>query len=1105
MAEREVKRPEISKSLMELPTLVTYTTGTAIKKLTETHLLVSKDVGGEGTDFYIYGDVITLSDKIIVPGANVTIHARVICTNGDVELNTSAYPVPEFKKMKADDGAASTSKGGNGGDGLIGERGAQGKKAGNITLVAGEYKLGGKLTLIANGSKGANGQDGGNGADGAAGTDSPDDNWKDALSGSHKAEAGGHGGHGGNAGYGGFCGNGGDAGEILVVYTSLLDTDKVILQNTPGQAGEKGKNGKPGKGGKGGRGGIQYVIAHLWEVQKKKLTDGNNGSKGKADERYSRQEAFKKYVKNGRTGEAIAEENGHRHGIVKLPFSDIITGFHFSKEKITGRMWWTNHLTDYPAKECAHFDPRICPNPEHMSMMAHRVELKYLAAADETDYKKLLDILQWLYRISDPDVFFNEYHSLLAKTEPGAQQFSDIIKEMWDNRAARQNSYLIQSKIKNNKFFAYKKAQVELFIKDWNKNAAQEAVFARRLECWKRADADFYNAYRDFDSETSTIVHVTAGTLLAQLSRGLDFYGNPRNYIPNVNFLTYQSQYNILVSSGKLIEDLFLEYKKTTKSQDELLQKIGEIADNHVSLISEKKSELERIAAVRLEIEREIPEKLIPPVRAKEDNLRKNAVDFLRALQQELVISSVVSTVKVIASVYTMGTTGSAGISIATAALGALGAGGATDILNEKKPSENRDEKKKVIEIEMEDFSKTRALKESEKKKKEEEKTAAPKDKKEEKEPGLGDAFDNLKKCYEAGVDVIGEGMKIKDNITILLKAKETYGVNAAMLLMTEQEFDEQLKPVIDKVKDEGGKFKAAFVDYRKAVKVVQEKVLLYKSLFAKHGALTNEIAITGAKVENIKHAIAIKADPTTGSIKNTLLEMCNSIKIDLIDYLYQQHLALGYMFLDDTKFTFTTDQNIAFLSAGHAKLSKRYLEHLKSQHGFPQDKTIAITLTRDSHPFVFEELSRNKQAMLSISLNKEIKGKIGKAFQFVLHKMQIEMYDVYTSNNMVQIGIEHSGLSLFIDSAGKEHNYCHDAMIGYFHYTYEITEKEGYVISERKKEGGNFKDKKHLLLSPFSTWRISLPSGDNDNEGLDLTNLKRIVVTFFGSSTPKK
>ncbi|MFZ4771730.1 MAG: hypothetical protein ACOYLO_16220, partial [Ferruginibacter sp.] len=317
--------------------------------------------------------------------------------------------------------------------------------------------------------------------------------------------------------------------------------------------------------------------------------------------------------------------------------------------------------------------------------------------------------------------------------------------------------------------------------------------------------------------------------------------------------------------------------------------------------------------------------------------------------------------------------------------------------------------------------------------------------------------------------------------------------------------FDEQLKPVIDKVKDEGGKFKSAFMDYRKAVKVVQEKVLLYKSLYAKHNALTNEIASADTKIESLKHAIAIKTDPTAISIKNTLLEMCNSIKIDLIDYLYQQHLALGYLFLDDAKFTFTTDQNIAFLSAGHAKLSKRYLEHLKSQHGFPQDKTVTVSLTRETHDFVFEELLHNRQAIFSIPVTRKIKSTIGKAYQFVLHKMEIELMNAYTSDKMVQVAIEHSGLSLFWDNAGKEHIYFHDAMHGYFHYKYDINDKGEYFVVGNGKEGGNFKDKKHLFISPFSTWKISLPSGENQNAELDLSSLKCIVITLSGSCTPKK
>ncbi|MCE1187745.1 MAG: hypothetical protein LWX56_01290 [Ignavibacteria bacterium] len=1081
-------------AVKDVPILITRVNDDTITKIADTYTLSSNDVGGGAKQFVIYGNVITLPPSLTVPGVNITIHSRIIRTEGDAILDTSAANVQELA-IKASNGAPATMSGQKGGDGDNGKDGEPGKKGGAILLMADQLELAGVLTLQSHGSKGGNGQDGGDGADGAPGAES-------------EGNAGGDGGDGGSPGTGGFGAPGGDAGAILVRYVKDFSNTKIKILNNPGNSGTDGKNGSPGKGGKGGKGGTKTVYeskawgGHMVLVSTNvKQPDGRDGRKGSTCPIIRRG----KSSKIARTAAEQLTEMGYRRNILPLKYDSMLMSVNMAFNPVVDKLWWDpNHY--YFRFPYLFPDKRFVPDAEFLTFMLHRVKLKYLAAKDENDFQDLHNALRWLYMLSDYDYILNMSKRYLELSKKNRAELKKFLDNHWINRGSRkkvaQESFdrMLNMLRRDNTNDTVKKLE-----DDYRKQRQAEINFAKQLEKFDMFEKELYELIKMYDSSAMTLVHSATGTLLAQLASGLDYYGNPWNYVPIVNFNTLQSQYNILVNAGESLEQLLSDYENKDAQQEITLNRLKEAVSAHKKIITTRDKESKQFITDKKAIETEIEKVLIPPVREKESKLRKDSEEFLKSLQEKLVLDSLVSAVKVGASIYTMATTGSAGLTIGYAALSALtGAGGVRGDQSTHDDSKSRAEKKKIIEIEMEDFSKRRAEKDKDQPAKKDEK---PKDvekekKKEEQEKTLSDAWDELKNTYSSGVEVYDEGKKIYDNVRTILAAQDTYGVNSNMLMMTEEQFDKMLEPVYDKVKDKADVYRKAFKDYRAAVRLVQDKVLIYRGLQTKYHAALNDMGSSEQKISKLQTIIAEKIDPTLSSVHQIVKEMYEEIKMKLLDYLYQEHLALRYLTLDDSPFEFTIDSKIAFLEDSHAELSAKFLEFVQKVNAYPQEIMLEFEYSKTSHPDILDQLRETGQTNLPVSLDiKEVKKGLAGTAHYVAERIELVLHQVKTADETLHIGITHPGSAVFIDRSGQSHVYAHHSMDIINHYSYRMIEGE-YVVDDKKRGGGNLRDKHHILLSPLTNWSIYLPATDGQNQGLDFTRFDKINVKIIGKGS---
>jgi hypothetical protein len=146
-------------------------------------------------------------------------------------------------------------------NGEEGAKGADGKRAGGIRIVCGQFDAP-FPRLSARGGKGGQGQQGQAGAKGGRGGKGADthENW-----GWYAATAGGPGGRGGKGGKGGKGGSGGRGGDIFVFAMNPFALDDATVQCGGGDPGDGGPRGAPGPGGDPGDGGDpnEYCTRHL--------------------------------------------------------------------------------------------------------------------------------------------------------------------------------------------------------------------------------------------------------------------------------------------------------------------------------------------------------------------------------------------------------------------------------------------------------------------------------------------------------------------------------------------------------------------------------------------------------------------------------------------------------------------------------------------------------------------------------------------------------------------------------------------------------------------------------------------------------------------------
>ncbi|MBB6730349.1 hypothetical protein [Cohnella zeiphila] len=352
--------------------------------LTAADLTLTADyLSDKSVHYVVHADTVRLSGSLSVPGRNVTIHARIISSDGEASIDTSgAAPASErdYKPgAKAESGISAEQPAKNGTNGEDGLPGQPGQSAGDIALAAERFELNGPLRLIANGGRGGRGQDGGDGGKGADGINGEDANR--GFFSNDPAGAGGNASHGGNGGNAGKSGDGGNGGSIVAAFVLPAKENLIVMESRAGKAGEAASPGKGQNGGHGGLGGRKLkgksvmagrVSRYTYYLSDEREPGGQNG-------------------KDGLDGHAAPASMDGRAGACGNNGDGRPTA-------VSDRHFYGDFLP---------VDRRLVGSLEQKSLTLHKAGVAYLASSEE-QIEEAAVLLDWLLRTTPDAAWFTK-------------------------------------------------------------------------------------------------------------------------------------------------------------------------------------------------------------------------------------------------------------------------------------------------------------------------------------------------------------------------------------------------------------------------------------------------------------------------------------------------------------------------------------------------------------------------------------------------------------------------------------------------------------------------------------------------------------------------
>jgi hypothetical protein len=358
-------------------------------------------------NYVIHADTVHLADNLELKGKNITINARVISSDGEVIINTSGNKSSQHfnPDESAESGDNGKMKGSSGTDGKPGSSGGVGQTAGNITLAAEKFELGGRLRLIANGGQGGRGQNGGDGGTGANGPDG-NDGRINRFSSNDDPTDGGSAGNGGNGGSAGKSGDGGNGGDIFVGFVVSAKEQLITMESRPGQAGEQASPGRGKDGGKGGTGGreiiVKYITGYMTTMKDEKLGDkrrpsGRDGTKGNDG-------SWAGPAADGKPGRCGPNGDGSPTAI---DYKRLYGGFE-------------------AGAALASFDSRLAGSLEQKTLTLNKAGNAYLASSEDK-IEEAAELLVWLLKTIPDAGWFDEIREITGDENDGKfKAFADF-------------------------------------------------------------------------------------------------------------------------------------------------------------------------------------------------------------------------------------------------------------------------------------------------------------------------------------------------------------------------------------------------------------------------------------------------------------------------------------------------------------------------------------------------------------------------------------------------------------------------------------------------------------------------------------------------------
>ncbi|MCM3175030.1 hypothetical protein [Paenibacillus sp. MER 99-2] len=596
------------------------------------------------------------------------------------------------------------------------------------------------------------------------------------------------------------------------------------------------------------------------------------------------------------------------------------------------------------------------------------------------------------------------------------------------------------------------------------------------------SSSEFQNEMLDTSIQWITLRNKSI-VLISQLGQGLDFFGHPWNWVPLMPLDKYQDLGSNLINAAQQAETLYHNYINAANDQQGRLRVLKDAISVQVNRINDAEEQRQKSIKERARLESEA-DKLYKDILSKEKSLQKVAEEFVEALRQKLAMKTLKATFDLVVN-------GVALVTNVTPALTAIKTGGAIA----SAVSNYLDSGKTIV---IDDTFKNKETVEKEKKKKEAE---------------LSKSIKSVTTVASSSIAIIKDGIEIYNLLDQMSSARDTYGSSTSMLAMTREQFKEMLSPVYDTMpKDKVNGYRKAFTQYLDVVEEYQSRKQMVITKDLEEVKLIAELEQRRADQERIKQMMGEDIDAGLPFFHTYVFDLYNSLKLALTDFLYQEYQAYRYIILSQELFPFVRDSHVAELSRIHAEITIKLKDALNaSENPMQPFKNVTFIFNEATFPEQFEALREHGTAFFPLTLNNDlIRQKIAGKAHMMVSDCHIQLPGARHSAGNIHIEYSHSGHSTFLDTYGERYDFVHNKSLGF--YEYEVTPQQGAVgdlepnESIRNESGGAVGDGiSRIMPGLLSVWSIEVPvtdrSGYNLNEGVDLSQVKKIVMTLQGKA----
>ncbi len=359
----------------------------------------------------------------------------------------------------------------------------------------------------------------------------------------------------------------------------------------------------------------------------------------------------------------------------------------------------------------------------------------------------------------------------------------------------------------------------------------------------------------------------------------------------------------------------------------------------------------------------------------------------------------------------------------------------------------------------------------------------------------LGSDLSKFKDVVEKVQKVAGDIDSIRTGWNTVSSAITPDNPDGGKLVMEQKDFDNAIKPYMDKIPAEAKALKEAVDHYVDLVKGRNKLVTNYNSLFIKKADLATQAAQRQAELNNVD--VQYKVD-TSGTVLlpiylSFMQQAYDAVREYVVWLLYEENRAYQYWSLTDDPFV-VSDLRISFLAQTHVDIKQKIVTAMgDTERVNTPFQDVRVTLDLTNNASAFAQLALQKKLTIQLDIDDP-------AFQDFCNvradSLTVVLPDITPDTGTLTLSLTHNGDSPFYtyDSGAAKlelMEFTHQPLTAGFRQNYAQKEVTGICKIADESQG-------YANLSPFTLWTINFDQGGN--EWLDLTQVQRIQLSFNGT-----